>query len=168
MNLALLPTAAIQTVRGHIADQLQSADLWGPHPSRPAATEAFTSTAAAIDAEIAWRAARPAAIVPAFETATIRCSLGSTPNRWPLSKFYFATEETAAWIAARYGTGEVVLRSFCGNAGPLTASHPERHIVLPDGRTVNAGILAAFYVRTPEAQFPGYAEAQIRALLARP
>ena len=100
--------------------------------------------------------------VPAFRTATITDGV----QVWGLNHTYFATHETAQWIANQYGTGQVVEVPFGGNGGPYSASATEYHIKLPDGRLVNAGILAGYYERNPEALFPGLADKLIRAQLA--
>ncbi len=100
--------------------------------------------------------------VPAFRTATITDGV----QVWGLNHTYFATHETAQWIANQYGTGQVVEVPFGGNGGPYSASASEYHIKLPDGRLVNAGILAGYYERNPEALFPGLADKLIRAQLA--
>ena len=86
---------------------------------------------------------------------------------WGLNHTYFATLETAQWIANRYGTGQTIEVPFGGNGGPFSASATEYHIRLADGRVVNAGILAGYYERNPEALFPGLADKLIRAQLAQ-
>lgn len=122
-----------------------------------------------VDREIEQRKVAASAqtfFTPAFvsPTPTIKSALG---GEWKLNEQYFATRETAEWIAKRYGTGEVVEVPFGGDGGPFQASHKELHIKLASGRTVNAGILAAYYVRSPESQFPGFADSQIREILTR-
>lgn len=102
--------------------------------------------------------------VPSFQKATIKSALG---GEWPLNEQYFATRETAEWVSKKFGTGEVVERAFGGDGGVFSASTKELHIRLSDGRLVNAGVLASYYVRNPEDRFPGYAEAQIREILER-
>lgn len=100
--------------------------------------------------------------VPMFRTAT-----GTDGAQvWGLNHTYFATQETAQWIANRYGTGQVVEVPFGGSGGPFSASANEYHIKLADGRLVNAGILAGYYERNPEALFPGLADKLIRAQIA--
>ena len=100
--------------------------------------------------------------VPVFRTATITDGV----QVWGLNHTYFATRETAQWIANQYGTGQVVEVPFGGNGGPYSASATEYHIKLADGRLVNAGILAGYYERNPETLFPGLADKLIRAQLA--
>lgn len=137
MNLKQLPTAALEALNDAVDSEIVSRQTVGSLAS---------------------------SFVPAFETATIKSALG---GEWALNNEYFATRETAEWIAQRYGTGEVVEVPFGGEGGPFVASHRERHIKLANGRTVNAGILAAYYVRAPEARFPGHADAEIREILER-
>lgn len=80
----------------------------------------------------------------------------------PLNPIYFATPETAQWIANKYGTGEVVARPYNATGGPYTANGTEYYIRLQNGGLVNAGLLADYYRRLPEAQFPGLADRVIR------
>jgi len=79
-----------------------------------------------------------------------------------LNPIYFATPETAQWIANKYGTGEVVARPYNATSGPYTANGTEYYIRLQNGSLVNAGLLADYYQRLPEAQFPGVADSIIR------
>src|SRR5258708_39325 len=102
-----------------------------------------------------------APFVPAFRQATV--TDGSSV--WALNHDYFATKDTAQWIANKYGTGQVIETPFEGSGGPFAASANEYHIKLADGRTVNAGILAGYYERNPESQFPGLADKLIRGQL---
>jgi hypothetical protein len=99
--------------------------------------------------------------VPSFRTATITDGV----NVWGLNSNYFATKDTAQWIANKYGTGQVIETPFGGSGGPYAASANEYQIKMADGRTVNAGILAGYYARNPESQFPGLADKLIRGQL---
>jgi hypothetical protein len=106
----------------------------------------------------------PAAFVPAFQQNLQVTSIygGSSP----LNPLYFATQATAQWIAQKYGTGEVVSGPYEGQGGPFSANGTEYFIKLNNGVLVNAGLLAGYYQRAPEAEFPGVADQQIRMLLA--
>jgi hypothetical protein len=99
--------------------------------------------------------------VPSFRTATVTDGV----NVWGLNSDYFATKDTAQWIANKYGTGQVIETPFEGSGGPFAASANEYQIKMADGRTVNAGILAGYYERNPESQFPGLADKLIRGQL---
>jgi hypothetical protein len=82
-----------------------------------------------------------------------------------LNPAYFATRETAEWIAKKYGTGEVVEVPYEGNGGPYFANATEFQIRLSNGKLTNAGTLADYYRRMPESQFPGVADSMIRSVL---
>jgi hypothetical protein len=99
--------------------------------------------------------------VPAFRKAT------GTDGAitWSLNSTYFATKETAQWIAAKFGTGEVAEVPFGGNGGIFASDANELHIKLKDGRLVNAGLLAGYFERNPPGKFPGLAEKLIRDVL---
>jgi hypothetical protein len=99
--------------------------------------------------------------IPTFRTATVTDGV----NVWPLNSNYFASKDTAQWIANKYGTGQVIETPFEGSGGPFAASANEYQIKMADGRTVNAGILAGYYQRNPESQFPGLADKLIRGQL---
>jgi hypothetical protein len=99
--------------------------------------------------------------VPSFRAATVTDGV----NVWTANPNYFASKDTAQWIANKYGTGQVIETPFEGSGGPFAASANEYQIKLDDGRTVNAGILAGYYERNPESQFPGLADKLIRAQL---
>ena len=103
-------------------------------------------------------AAADGAFVPTFRTATVTDGV----NHWGLNHDYFAAKDTAQWIANKYGTGEVIETPFEGSGGPFAASANEYQIKLADGRLVNAGILAGYYERNPDSQFPGLADKLIR------
>jgi hypothetical protein len=143
-----------------------------PKPASPGAAAAVSTPAAAsqVNANVAdlrqLFSGLPAAtadlsFVPTFRTATGTDGL----QTWSLNRTYFASLETAQWIANRYGTGQTIEVPFGGAGGPFSASANEYHIKLADGRLVNAGILAGYYERNPERLFPGLADKLIRAQL---
>jgi hypothetical protein len=124
------------------------------------ATGAAAQAAAAPKAD-PWPA-KPFA--PLYRSATVTLTAG-VPASWSLNPDYFASRETADWVAKKYGTGEVVELPYGGDGGPFQASEKEFHIKLANGKTVNAGILAAYYDRNPESQFPGVADKLIKDVL---
>lgn len=121
--------------------------------------------AAPVPAETQNPAAAPAPFVPQFLTnVQVISDMGGS---WPLNPAYFATQQTAQYMADKFGTGQIVQVPFGGTDGPYAATADEYHIVLPNGATVNAGLLADYYVRMPEAQFPGLADTMIQMAVAR-
>lgn len=93
-----------------------------------------------------------------------RTFLGSSPE--PMDHTYYASMETAQYLANKYGTGEVV-EVPPPNNWALTISGPEFHIRLKDGRTINAGLLAGLYERNPDDLYPGKADKAIREAIAK-
>jgi hypothetical protein len=93
--------------------------------------------------------------------------VNATGGSQPLNPAYFATRETAQYIADKFGTGEVLEVRNGGTGGRYAAPASEYHIELPNGATVNAGLLADHYVRIPEAQFPGLADTMSQMAIAR-
>jgi len=106
---------------------------------------------------------KPPSWTPVFQNASMT---GPDGQSWPLNSSYFATLDTAGRIAQMYGTGEVVTQPAGGTGGPFGANAQEYHIRLEDGRLVNAGMLASYYVRNPDNLYPGVADRLIRNLLA--
>ena len=136
----------------------QHSPVPAPSDPQPAAAAAPTATQTP--------AAEPAPFVPQFLTNVQETSsMGGGP--WPLNPAYFATEQTAQYMADKFGTGQIVQVPFGGTGGPYASSAEEYHIVLPNGATVNAGLLADYYVRMPEAQFPGLADTMIQMAVAK-
>jgi hypothetical protein len=67
----------------------------------------------------------------------------------------------------RFGAREWFELVAPGNEGPVyTCSHKERWVRFWDGLEMNAGILAAYFKRMPEDQFPGLADKMCRDLIA--
>ncbi len=101
--------------------------------------------------------------VPVFQTATVT----DGTNVWQMNTNYFADQATAQWLANRYGNGQVVQTPVFSDGGPYSASLNQNDIVLANGAKVNAGLLASYYVRNPESDFPGLAETLIQSQLAQ-
>ena len=130
-----------------------------PAPGTPAVSVAsLGGIASPADATVA-----SPPFVPVFQTASV--TDGTTV--WPLNSQYFADQPTAQRLADEYGTGQVVQTPFFSGGGPYSASSDQNEIVLANGRTVNAGVLASYYVRNPESEFPGLADTLIRNQLAQ-
>jgi hypothetical protein len=151
--VATAPTSLVTTPQSQVpsaADDFRQ--LFGGLPG-PAAPSPVTTPAVATPVNPPF--------VPSFRTASVTDGV----NVWGLNSDYFATKDTAQWIANKYGTGQVIETPFEGSGGPFSASANEYQIKMADGRTVNAGILAGYYERNPESQFPGLADKLIRGQL---
>ncbi len=111
--------------------------------------------------------------VPEFETGVLVYD-SITGYTTTVNSQYFATERTALAMAERYGDGAIYEMPF-PVSGPYYATKNMRVIkftpeypgfgdpVVP--RMVNAGMLAAYYLRNPEDEFPGLADKLIRSQL---
>lgn len=119
------------------------------------------ATASAISAPVVEIPVADPPFTPAFRKAAGTDGI----QTWSLNSTYFATKETAQWIANKFGAGEVTEVPFAGNGGIFASDANEFHIKLKDGRYVNAGLLAGYYERNPPERFPGLAEKLIRSVL---
>jgi hypothetical protein len=62
------------------------------------------------------------------------------------NKYYFATPATAAKVAQMLG-GKVVATNDITPYGPFVQSDANQMVQMPDGRLINAGIIASYYDR---------------------
>ena len=62
------------------------------------------------------------------------------------NKYYFATPETAAKVAQMLG-GKVVATNDITPFGPFVQNQPNQMVQMPDGRLINAGIIASYFDR---------------------
>ena len=70
---------------------------------------------------------------------------GSGPNGdYGYNKYYFATPATAAKVAQMLG-GTVVATNAITPYGPFKQNEANQMIQMPDGRMINAGLVAGFY-----------------------
>lgn len=81
---------------------------------------------------------------------------GSTINFNP---WYFATPQAAAQVAQMLGGTVVASNEFCGTGGPFTQAQPNLMVQMPDGRMINAGLIASFYAH-------GYPQSYINTLIS--
>jgi hypothetical protein len=70
---------------------------------------------------------------------------GTGPNgSYSYNSYYFATPQTAAKVADMLG-GKVVAADAITPYGPFQQSEPNQMVQMPDGRLINAGLVAGFY-----------------------
>jgi hypothetical protein len=159
----LSPTSGVSAKKSPVSSA-PATPVTTPQSQVPSTTpdirQLFNGLPASVVSSAATTTANPP-FVPTFRTATITDGV----NVWGLNPNYFASRDTAQWIANKYGTGQVIETPFEGSGGPFAASANEYQIKMADGRTVNAGILAGYYQRNPESQFPGLADKLIRGQL---
>jgi hypothetical protein len=99
--------------------------------------------------------------VPSFQT-DVRVTNSFTGQVTELNPMYFATSQTAQFIADKFGTGQVREQASYGS-GPYYSKASQYYIETPNGQWLNAGLLAWNYQRMPEAQWPGMADQEISA-----
>ena len=70
---------------------------------------------------------------------------GTGPNgSYSYNQYYFATPETAAKVAQMLG-GKVVTADAITPSGPFKQNQSNQMVQMPDGRLINAGLIAGFY-----------------------
>jgi hypothetical protein len=70
---------------------------------------------------------------------------GTGPSgSYSYNQYYFATPETAAKVAEMLG-GKVVAADDITPYGPFKQNQPNQMVQMPDGRLINAGLVAGFY-----------------------
>jgi hypothetical protein len=79
---------------------------------------------------------------------------GYAPNgaTYSYNPIYFATPATAAKVAQMVG-GKVVATNAITPFGPFTQNQPNQMVQLPNGRMINAGIIASFYTHGYSQQY---------------
>ena len=147
--LAPAPGAVVQTPFGPVTIPGDQASFGNPFAARPGSvptTPAPVSTPA-----------RPADadFKPTFRT--VKGHNAMTGQDYGLNEIYFASQSTANWMAERFGA-KVVSQPADGQGGPFSVPEPYLMLEFPNGKRVNAGILASLYRNNPPDQFPGLAE----------
>ena len=70
---------------------------------------------------------------------------GTGPNgSYGYNHYYFATPQTAAKVAQMLG-GKVVTMDAITPFGPFKQNQPNQMVQMPDGRLINAGLVAGYY-----------------------
>ncbi len=70
---------------------------------------------------------------------------GNGPNgSYSYNPYYFATPQTAAKVAQMLG-GQVVAVDAITPYGPFKQNQPNQMVQMPDGRLINAGLIAGLY-----------------------
>jgi hypothetical protein len=121
------------------------------------ATATTASSSGTIGAVTPWT---PTAVVPATVTTpqmapTAQSLFGDNPwssnaggtgqaGSYGYNPYFFATPQTAAKVAQMLG-GKVVEMDALTPYGPFKQNEPNQMIQMPDGRLINAGLVAAFY-----------------------
>lgn len=109
--------------------------------------------------------------VPKFEDVTFYGPFGVKYK--PNPPDYFATEATANEVELRLKNIlpadqwplRTVKKPYPGNGGPYYSIPPDYWVVEFGGWEIPAGVLAAYYVRNPEDEFPGVADALVKRLV---
>ena len=129
---------------------------------RPAASAAAVAAPVAPSGTIGsvtpWSAAT--SVVPAAATTspmapTAQSLFGANPwstgaggtginGSYGYNPYYFATPATAAKVAQMLG-GKVVAMDAITPLGPFQQNQPNQMVQMPDGRLINAGLVAGFY-----------------------
>jgi hypothetical protein len=142
---------------GTILDKQSAKPAAAPAATAPAAT-APAKTYGTIGSVTPW--SPTAAVVPAAVSTcplapTAQSLFGANPwstgaggtgpaGSYSYNPYYFATPATAAKVAQMLG-GKVVAMNEITPFGPFQQNQPNQMIQMPDGRLINAGLVAGFY-----------------------
>ena len=130
-------------------------------PSQPAAAPAVAAAASpsgSIGTMTPWSptaAVAPATVSTCPLAPTAQSLFGVNPwstnpggsgpaGSYSYNPYYFATPATAAKVAQMLG-GKVVAMDAITPFGPFQQNQPNQMIQMPDGRLINAGLVAGFY-----------------------
>jgi hypothetical protein len=95
--------------------------------------------------------------VPTFEKKFVKPLVTSWGGEYQINDMFLATSETAHEVMVRFSGLAVVERPFITPGGMWTTDAVERLVLFKDNILVNAGILADYFRRNPEKDFPGVA-----------
>jgi hypothetical protein len=73
--------------------------------------------------------------------------------------WYFATPQAATQVAQMLGGTVVASNEFTAPGSPFVQQQPNLMVKMPDGRMINAGLIASFYSH-------GYPQSYINTLIA--
>lgn len=96
---------------------------------------------------------KPPAWVPTFEGGHFKLHVG---EKFPMPEKYYADAATAEEVRRRINGASVTVAQpsdYRGVEDPTV--DPQRFVVMTDGFRVNAGVLAAVYLRYPDDAAPG-------------
>lgn len=134
--------------------------LLGNQPS--AAAQSSTTGAADTDTSDT----SDTSFVPTFQSG-VEVTNSYTGQSTELNPMYFATSETAQYLADKFGTGQIKEEAAYSPGNPYYSTASQYYIQTPNGQWLNAGLLAETYVRMPESQWPGLADQEIRSAIAQ-
>jgi hypothetical protein len=144
-----------------------------PAPATPASTTGGSSGDAAADfRKLFGGTPAPAEVAPPAPPSPPTAQSVFGPNPWianpggqapngvtyGYNPYYFATPATAAKVAQMVG-GTVVETNAITPYGPFKQNQPNEMVQLPNGRLLNAGIIASFYDH-------GYSQQYINMLIS--
>ena len=128
-----------------------------PRPVAAPAAAAPPTSSGTIGSVTPWSptTAAPAAVSTCPLAPTAQSLFGANPwstkaggtgpaGSYSYNPYYFATPATAAKVAQMLG-GKVVAMNDITPLGPFQQNQPNQMVLMPDGRLINAGLVAGFY-----------------------
>jgi hypothetical protein len=87
--------------------------------------------------------------------------VGTNPDgsQFSYNPWYFATPQAATQVAQMLGGTVVSSNEFTAPGSPFVQQQPNLMVQMPDGRTINAGLVASFYAH-------GYPQSYIDTLIS--
>jgi hypothetical protein len=143
--------------------------LFGSTTGGSSSTTSTPTTAATTSSPSATPATAPASAadsVPTPESAFgaspwLANPVGTNPDgsQFSYNSWYFATPQAAAQVAQMLGGTVVSTNEFTSPGSPFIQQQPNLMVQMPDGRQINAGLVASFYAH-------GYSQSYINTLIS--
>ena len=158
-----LPAPAHATVRSRpaVATPQPAANNSGAADFRKLFTSNPAPAAAAPPAQTVQPALAPTPQSAFGASPWVANPLGRNPDGtlFGYNPWYFATPQTAAQVAQMLGGTVVASNEFTATGSPFVQQQPNLMVQMPDGRRINAGLVASFYAH-------GYPQSYINTLIA--
>jgi hypothetical protein len=124
-----------------------------------ATTSSSSSTQAATAASEADSAPTPESVFGG--SPWLANPVGTNPDgsQFSYNPWYFATPQAAAQVAQMLGGTVVSQNEFTSPGSPFVQQQPNLMVQMPDGRLINAGLVASFYAH-------GYPQSYINTLIS--
>jgi hypothetical protein len=121
-----------------------------------------TAPAVTIGSPVANAAPTPESVFGANPWESNPVGRNPDGSYYSYNPLYFATASTASKVAQMLGGKVVAMNDFTAPGSPFVQQQPNMMVQMPDGRLINAGLVAAFYTHGyPQSYIDGLIQQQI-------